>query len=97
MDKSYNGWTNWETWNLGLWLNNEESTYHEINQLIQGSKDVYDLSKKLEEWAYDALDDENMNPSFIMDFVKGAIRDVNFFEIAEHQYCLKIEEKDYLD
>ena len=93
MDKSYNGWTNWETWNFGLWLDNDEDSYREINQLIKGSKDVYDLSKKLEEWAYDSLDDEYMNPSFIMDFVNGAIREVNFFEIAEH----KIEERDYLD
>ena len=93
MDKSYNGWTNWETWNFGLWLVNDEPTYREINQLIKGSKNVYDLSKKLEEWAYDSLDDEYMNPSFIMDFVNGAIREVNFFEIAEH----KIEERDYLD
>ena len=44
MDKSYNGWTNWETWNFGLWLDNDELTYREINQLIKGSKDVYDLS-----------------------------------------------------
>ena len=93
MDKSYNGWTNWETWNFGLWLDNDEPTYHEINQLIKGSKDVYDLSKKLEEWAYDSLDDEYIDSSFIMDFINGAIREVNIFEIAEH----RIEEKDYLD
>ena len=93
MDKSYNGWTNWETWNFGLWLDNDEPTYHEINQLIKGSKDVYDLSKKLEEWAYGSLDDEYINTSFIVDFVNGAIREINFFEIAEH----KIEERDYLD
>ena len=93
MDKSYNGWTNWETWNFGLWLDNDELTYHEINQLIKGSKDVYDLSKKLEEWAYDSLDDEYIDSSFIMDFINGAIREVNFFEIAEH----RIEERDYLD
>ena len=93
MDSTYNGWSNWETWNIGLWMSTDEQTYHEINQLIKGSKDVYDLSKKLEEWAYSSLDDEYMNPSFIMDFVRGAIREVNFFEIAKH----KIEEKDYLD
>ena len=93
MNNTYNGWSNWETWNFGLWLDNDEPTYHEINQLIQGSKDVYDLSKKLEKWAYSSLLYEYMNPSFIMDFVRGAIREVNFFEIAKH----KIEEKDYLD
>jgi hypothetical protein len=24
----YNGWTNWETWNLYTWLSNDESTYY---------------------------------------------------------------------
>jgi hypothetical protein len=22
-----NGWKNWETWNVSLWLNNDEATY----------------------------------------------------------------------
>ena len=93
MNKSYNGWSNWETWNIGLWMENDEPTYHEIDQIIRSAKDTYDLSKKLEEWAYDALNNEDIQPSFIIDFVSGGLRDVNFFEIAEH----KIEEKDYLE
>lgn len=24
---TYNGWTNYETWNVNLWLNNEEQSY----------------------------------------------------------------------
>ena len=26
--KDYNGWTNYETWNVKLWMDNDESTYH---------------------------------------------------------------------
>ena len=26
-DKTYNGWTNYETWNIALWLGNEEHSY----------------------------------------------------------------------
>ena len=25
--KNYNGWTNWSTWNLNLWITNTESDY----------------------------------------------------------------------
>ena len=26
-DTVYNGWTNYETWNVALWINNEEGLY----------------------------------------------------------------------
>jgi hypothetical protein len=27
-DKTYNGWTNYETWAVKLWMDNEEGTYN---------------------------------------------------------------------
>ncbi len=29
---SYNGWSNYETWNVSLWLNNDEGSYRELRQ-----------------------------------------------------------------
>lgn len=27
-DKTYNGWTNYETWNVALWIDNDEGSSH---------------------------------------------------------------------
>jgi hypothetical protein len=31
-DTEYNGWTNYETWNVALWINNNQGLYHLAQQ-----------------------------------------------------------------
>lgn len=31
-DRTYNGWTNYETWNVALWIQNDEGIYNLIQQ-----------------------------------------------------------------
>lgn len=33
--KTYNGWTNYETWNVALWIDNEEGSYGFWNEQAQ--------------------------------------------------------------
>jgi len=36
--KNYNGWTNYETWNVMLWLNGIENLYFSMVGMLQSSK-----------------------------------------------------------
>ena len=34
-DTSYNGWTNYETWNVALWIQNDEGLYNEAKRIMR--------------------------------------------------------------
>jgi hypothetical protein len=34
-DKTYNGWTNYETWNVKLWMDNERSSYEHYREMAR--------------------------------------------------------------
>jgi hypothetical protein len=40
--KTYNGWTNWETWQINLWLDNEESSYRDKQRFLRKVADWLD-------------------------------------------------------
>lgn len=37
MANTFNGWTNWATWNVELWLDNDEGLYREKQRFIRRS------------------------------------------------------------
>ncbi len=41
---SYNGWTNWETWNVAMWIGNDEM-FHRM--MTQGAKGDWEQFKAL--------------------------------------------------
>ena len=81
-DNKYNGWTNWYTWNFKLWIDNEESSHSAVMELAQG-KDAYELSFELKQWTDDMLKAVKLEAGFLADVCNSAIKEINFFEIAE--------------
>jgi hypothetical protein len=95
----YNGWKNYETWNVALWLGNDQGTYSLHCEMAQEAYDendgdkgsaASDLAKKIEEFV-----DEN-NPlagesSMFSDLLNSALSEVDYYEIAEH-YLADVEE-----
>jgi len=85
----YNGWTNWETWNFKLWIDNDEDTYRKALNMARG-KDAYQFSLALENWADNMLGELGFDFGFFADVCNTSIKEVNFYEVAE-SYLLEIE------
>ena len=46
----YNGWPNYETWVVNLWLTNEPHTYERLMAIVQNPDTLGEQSTELSEW-----------------------------------------------
>jgi len=75
--ETYNGWTNYETWMVGLWFN--DGFDGEPEWLRSLDADDY------RDWVWDYL--ENLDGTldgFVADVVTGFLARVNWAELADH-------------
>ncbi len=90
---SYQGWQNYETWAVKLWIDNEESSYNywrERTREINEGAEPTDYSNKLEvatQTLADALKDEHEENTptvtgIYADLLNSALSDVGWLEIA---------------
>lgn len=75
----YNGWTNWETWNVALWLGND-SPHVEQESRSCARRGAEVLREYVEE--YVGLD--RLSGKLAGDLVAAALSEVNWQEIADN-------------
>ncbi len=81
-NREYNGWTNYETWNLKLWLDSDESNYNRTKELVKAcDKDEFELASNLSDLAHNEAPE--LKASFYSDVMNASIREVNYLEIAK--------------
>ena len=83
-DKTYNGWTNYETWNVALWIDNEPGSYEDARDMARHARDEYALAKALKGWVEDMAPD--LGASMFSDLLTAALGKVDWDEIAGHYY-----------
>ena len=81
-DRSYNGWSNYETWNFKLWLDNDEFSYKRTQELVKANnKDAGELASNLRDLAMDEAPE--IQASFYSDVMMASVREVNYYEVAQ--------------
>ena len=77
-NESYNGWTNYETWLVKLWMDNDEGSYRHYRDIVRncGKDEAYSIGKQIQE------EIEEGNPigsdaSLFSDMLSAGLRVVN--------------------
>lgn len=77
----YNGWTNYETWNVNLWVSNDEGLYNEKMRVLRRSHEV--SAKTVREFFAEVMGGTTPDLDSLQE--NGETVDpINFDEIAEH-------------
>jgi len=79
----YNGWANYETWCVNLWLTNEPGTEEDLRMLAQTNTGLSHRADCLRDYVLNMdppLDDSNM----FTDLLRSALGNVDWREIIEN-------------
>ena len=84
-DKTYNGWTNYETWLVNLWIDGH--VY--LREEVVNAETLFDAKEVLLAWIdneYDMFIEaaNQTHGGLLPDLLRGALQAVNWYEIAKN-------------
>lgn len=79
-DEKYNGWTNYETWCVNLWLANDEGLYNAVQAMDKSS--LPDYADALKTFVTESAPTLS---GMYSDLLTAALGAVNWYEIASAQ------------
>ena len=92
-DNKYNGWSNYETWCVNLWLDNDEYSQNLLRSLAENAIEeaqfdgsdknhaVYECSKEICSHVEEGMPEVE---GVFADLLNSALSEVDWFEIAEY-------------
>jgi len=90
MNETYNGWTNYETWCVHLWLTVDEATYNKALDLIDDEELGIDQDIAIERFVssiinidFDPCLHDRTGLGINQDLAEYALQNVNWTEITE--------------
>lgn len=100
-EKGYQGWKNYETWAVALWLDNDQGTYEMVREWAQELKAgdeeqpregirrdvVIKLADMIKEWVESEDVKPDLGATMYSDLLNAALSEVDYWEIAEHSFA----------
>lgn len=88
-DRTYNGWSTYETWLVNLWITNDRDLHAALHADVLDAGSLFDAKEILQAWLENEVDLHleaagNTHGGLIADLLRGAVQEVNWYEIVKN-------------
>ena len=95
MAEKYNGYNNYETWLVALWIDNDQCYQENVREIAENCKDDVNIcASTIKEYVEEMPDVSRAieNGGMVADLVNSTLSDVDWYELAE-MYIKEVNEE----